>query len=127
MNLKKSNLKKKKTSKYLVDVGNILEDGFILINNSGRVLVSNKVSQELIGKNLLNKNILNIIKNPDFNSLNFDKSNKKYDYSFVHELDDYLNRQLRIKLKKISKNKILCIISGIKSKLPNFSKFILFL
>jgi len=53
MNLKKSNLKKKKTSKYLVDVGNILEDGFILINNSGRVLVSNKVSQELIGKNLL--------------------------------------------------------------------------
>ena len=67
MNLKKkSNLKKKKTSKYFVDVGNILEDGFILINNSGRVLVSNKVSQELIGKNLLNKNILNIIKNQIF-------------------------------------------------------------
>ena len=80
MNLKKSNLKKKKTSKYFLDVGNILEDGFILINNSGRVLVSNKVSQELIGKNLLNKNILNIIKNPDFNSLNFEKSNKKYDH-----------------------------------------------
>ena len=113
MNLKKSNLKKKKTSKYFVDVGNILEDGFILINNSGRVLVSNKVSQELIGKNLLNKNILNIIKNPDFNSLNFEKSNKKYDHSFVHELDDYLNRQLRIKLKKISKNKILLTITDL--------------
>ena len=113
MNLKKSNFKKKKTSKYFVDVGNILEDGFILINNSGQVLVSNKVSQELLGKNLLNKNILNIIKNPDFNSLNFEKSNKKYDHSFVHELDDYLNRQLRIKLKKISKNKILLTITDL--------------
>ena len=113
MNLKKSNFKKKKASKYFVDVGNILEDGFILINNSGQVLVSNKVSQELLGKNLLNKNILNIIKNPDLNSLNFEKSNKKYDHSFVHELDDYLNRQLRIKLKKISKNKILLTITDL--------------
>ena len=31
----------------------------------------------------------------------------------MHELDDYLNRQLRIKLKKISKNKILLTITDL--------------
>ena len=90
-----------------------LDEGYLIILNAACKDNDFKIIQELLGKNLLNKNILNIIKNPDFHSLNFDKTNKKYDHSFVHELDDYLNRQLRIKLKKISKNKILLTITDL--------------
>ncbi len=112
MDLNKSS-KKKKTSKYLKDIGDILDDGFILVDSFGKVLIANQSAQELIGKNLINKNIFKLINNTDFISLNFDRSNKKFDHSFVHELDDFLKRQLKIKVKKISKNKILIVITDL--------------
>ena len=104
------NSNKMKTSKYLKDIGNILEDGFILTDNFGKALIANQSAQELLGKNLINKDIFKLINNTDFIYLNFDKSNKQFDHSFIHELDDFLKRQLKIKVKKISKNKILIVI-----------------
>ena len=55
--------KKKKTFKYLKDIGNILDDGFILADNFGKVLIANQSAQELFGNNLMNKSIFKLINN----------------------------------------------------------------
>ena len=108
--------KKKKTFKYLKDIGNILDDGFILADNFGKVLIANQSAQELFGNNLISKSIFKLINNTDFISFNFDKSNKKFDHSFVHELDDFLKRKLKIKVKKINKNKIIIVITDLTQR-----------
>ena len=113
MSIEKFNSKKYITSKYFEDIGNILDDGFIIVDNDGVILVANKIAQELIGKNLINKNIFKLISNSDFLSLDFNVSNNDYDHVFVHELDDYLHRQLKVKIKKLNKNKSLIVFSDL--------------
>ena len=113
MSIEKFNSKKYITSKYFEDIGNILDDGFIIADNDGIILVANKIAQELIGKNLINKNIFKLISNSEFLSLDFNVSNNDYDHVFVHELDDYLHRQLKVKIKKLNKNKSLIVFSDL--------------
>lgn len=100
-----------KKHKYLSDVGNILDDGFVITDKSGYVIIANKVAQEFFGRSLINKSIFNFINNNDFLSLNLEKSKNHYDDFFYHELDDYLKRKLSVKIKKLSNNIYLLILT----------------
>ena len=121
MSIEKFNSKKYITSKYFEDIGNILDDGFIIADNHGIILVANKIAEELIGKNLINKNIFKLISNSDFLSLDLNVSNNDYDHVFVHELDDYLHRQLKVKIKKLNKAKVNPMISEVSINDINIS------
>ena len=89
---------------YVKNFSEMLDDGLIVTNENGNVLLSNLSAQEFLGKNLINTNIhtllnINELKNLVQSDLNGDLKNE-----FYYQTDDELKRSLIIKIKKTEEN-----------------------
>ncbi|MDA1136127.1 MAG: ATP-binding protein [Proteobacteria bacterium] len=96
--------------KSIKNISKILDDGVILTDEEGLIILANSNAQEFLGKNLLNNNISKILKVKElknFNKVFKNKSNKK---EFYYQTNDQLKRSLIVKIKKINKTLFLILL-----------------
>ena len=89
---------------YIKNISEMLDDGLIVTDDNGKVLLSNLSAQEYLGINPVNINIhtllnINELKNLVHSDLNGDLENE-----FYYQTDDELKRSLIIKIKKTEEN-----------------------
>ncbi len=92
------------------DIGDLLDEGLIITDNSGLILSANNACKEFLGKNLINHNITTFIKSTEFTNIVSKKFNENVDKEYFHQMDDVLKRSLTIRIKKLSNELIVILL-----------------
>jgi len=82
----------------------MLDDGLILTNENGKVLLSNLSAKEFLGKDPININIHTLLNIHELKSLVQSDLNGDLENEFYYQTDDELKRSLIIKIKKTEEN-----------------------
>jgi two-component system phosphate regulon sensor histidine kinase PhoR len=89
---------------YIKNISEMLDDGMILTDKHGLVLLSNISAQEYLGKDPIDKNIFELLKIKELKNLNQSNLDDDLEKEFYYQTDDELKRSLIIKIKKIEEN-----------------------
>ena len=86
------------------NLSQILEDGLILCNESGLIILSNDVAKQFLNKKLNSRNINEFIEIAEFKNLEESNQKDNLNEEFHFQTSDILKRSLIIKVKKIEDN-----------------------
>ena len=86
------------------NLSQILEDGLILCNESGLIILSNDVARQFLNKKLNSRNIYEFIEIAEFKNLEESNQKNNLNEEFHFQTSDILKRSLIIKVKKIEDN-----------------------
>ena len=89
---------------YIKNLSEMLDDGLILTNENGKVLLSNLNAQEFLGKDPININIHTLLNIHELKNLVQSDLNGDLENEFYYQTDDELKRSLIIKIKKTEEN-----------------------
>ena len=89
---------------YIKNISEMLDDGMILTDKHGLVLLSNVSAQEYLGKDPIDNNIFELLKIKELKNLNQSNLDDDLEKEFYYQTDDELKRSLIIKIKKIEEN-----------------------
>ena len=89
---------------YIKNLSEMLDDGLILTNENGKVLLSNLSAQEFLGKDPININIHTLLNIHELKNLVQSDLNGDLENEFYYQTDDELKRSLIIKIKKTEEN-----------------------
>ena len=89
---------------YIKNISEMLDDGMILTDEHGLVLLSNVSAQEYLGKDPIDNNIFELLKIKELKNLNQSNLDDDLEKEFYYQTDDELKRSLIIKVKKIEEN-----------------------
>ena len=85
---------------YIKNISEMLDDGMILTDKHGLVLLSNVSAQEYLGKDPIDNNIFELLKIKELKNLNQSNLDDDLEKEFYYQTDDELKRSLIIKIKK---------------------------
>ena len=89
---------------YIKNISEMLDDGMILTDKHGLVLLSNISAQKYLGKDPIDNNIFELLKIKELKNLNQSNLDDDLEKEFYYQTDDELKRSLIIKIKKIEEN-----------------------
>ena len=89
---------------YIKNLSEMLDDGLILTNENGKVLLSNLSAKEFLGKDPININIYTLLNIHELKNLVQSDLNGDLENEFYYQTDDELKRSLIIKIKKTEEN-----------------------
>ena len=86
------------------NLSSLLEDGLLFCDQSGKILFSNNLANQYLGKEVVGQFLYDIIKIDEFKNLLESQENGTFDDQISYQTDDFLNRLLMIKVKQIEEN-----------------------
>ncbi len=99
-----------KLNNALNQIGDLMDDGFLLVDKHGNIQFANSSAEEFLGKELSRRNVTEVIKSKDLNISRFLKTDKEIDKEFSFQMDDDLKRSLSIKIKKLSNELVVILL-----------------
>ena len=88
----------------------MLNDGVILTNIEGTVILANSNAKNFLGKNILNQKISEVLKVKEIKNFNKVFKNESESKKFYYQTNDQLKRSLIVKIKKINKSLFLILL-----------------
>ena len=89
---------------YIKNISEMLDDGLIVTDENGKVLLSNLSAQEYLGKDPVNNNIYTLLNIIELKNLVQSDTNGDLENEFYYQTDDELKRSLIIKIKRTEEN-----------------------
>ena len=86
------------------NLSSLLEDGLLFCDQSGKILFSNNLAYQYLGKKVVGQFLYDVIKIDEFKNLVESQDKGTFDDQISYQTDDFLNRLLMIKVKKIEDN-----------------------
>ena len=86
------------------NLSQLLEDGLVMCDSFGSILLYNNLAKQYLGDNLKGKNICNFIPIEEFNNLDESYNNGAFNDQFSFQTEDILQRSLELKVKKIDED-----------------------
>ena len=99
-----------KVNNALNQIGDLMDDGFLLVDKHGNIEFANSSAEEFLGKELSRRNVTEVIKSKDLNISRFLKTDKEIDKEFSFQMDDDVKRSLSIKIKKLSNELVVILL-----------------
>ena len=99
-----------KVNNALNQIGDLMDDGFLLVDKHGNIQFANSSAEEFLGKELSRRNVTEVIKSKDLNISRFLKTDKEIDKEFSFQMDDDVKRSLSIKIKKLSNELVVILL-----------------
>ena len=89
---------------YIKNFSEMLDDGLLVTDKNGKVLLSNLSAQEFLGKDPININIYTLLNINELKNLIKSDTDGELKNEFYYQTDDELKRSLVIKIKKTEEN-----------------------
>ena len=99
-----------KVNNALNQIGDLMDDGFLLVDKHGNIQFANSSAEEFLGKELSRRNVTEVIKSKHLNISRFLKTDKEIDKEFSFQMDDDVKRSLSIKIKKLSNELVVILL-----------------
>ena len=89
---------------YIKNISEMLDDGLIVTDENGIVLLSNLSAQEFLGTDPINVNVCKLLNINELKNLVQSNLNGDLENEFYYQTEDQLKRSLIIKIKKTDEN-----------------------
>ena len=86
------------------NLSSLLEDGLLFCDQSGKILFSNNLANQYLGKKVVGQFLYDVIKIDEFKNLVESQDKGIFDDQISYQTDDLFRRLLMIKVKKIEDN-----------------------
>ena len=95
---------KKSIPNNINNLTQLLEDGLVMCDSFGSILLYNNLAKQYLGDNLKGKNICNFIPIDELKDLNKNNNDGIFSDQFSFQTEDLLRRSLVVKVKKIDED-----------------------